>query len=75
MLLATRLASSIVSQQTSLSRCELISNRAHSAGDNTAMANRERILDTQAGTGRMEAEGTGSHNRDIRSCGNCVVAH
>ena len=72
MLLATRLAAPIVSPADSLSRCELISNRA---GDNTAMANRERILDTQAGTGRMEAEGTGSHNRDIRSCGNCVVAH
>jgi hypothetical protein len=80
MLLATRRASSIASQQTPLrvgkvSRCELISSRAQSAVGNTEMANRERILDTQAGTGRMEAEGSGSHNRDTRSCGNSVVAH
>jgi len=53
----------------------LISNREHSTVGNTGMAHRERILDTQAGTDRMEAEGSGSHNRGTHSCGNSVVDH
>ena len=38
------------------------------------MAHRERILDTQAGTVHMAAEGSGSHNSGTHNCGNSAVA-